>query len=62
MMTIEQAFSVLDQALNTASKAGAFGIQDAVIINNAIVTLKNELTPKPIQEEGVKEIGPAKKK
>ena len=60
-MTIEQAFSVLDQALNTASKSGAYGIQDSVMIHNALITLKNELTPKegaPVQEE----IGPKKVK
>lgn len=63
MTRIEQAFSVLDQALNAASKAGAYGIQDAVMINSALTILKDELTSAPnpeLAEEQV--VGPKKVK
>lgn len=39
----EQAFGIVEQALNVASLKGVFGLQDAGVVNAAIAVIRKEL-------------------
>ena len=42
-MNKEQAFSILEQALNVANQKGAFLLSDAAVIQQALAVTRNEL-------------------
>jgi hypothetical protein len=46
MGQIEQALSIVEQALNAAAKSGTFALQDAAVVNSAFGMIKEQLTPK----------------
>lgn len=46
-MNKEQALQVLEQALNVASKAGVFNLQDSATLFTAISILKQEIISQP---------------
>ena len=52
-----EAVKIIEQALNLATKQGAFTLQDASTINNALIVLKNhfENDVKDVKEPTKKE-------
>lgn len=50
MMTLEQALETLEKALNVANVKGAFSLQDATIVAQALHMIQKELGPVEIKE------------
>jgi len=42
-MNLEQAIKIMEQALNAASKAGVFSLQDSATVYQALATIGNML-------------------
>jgi len=42
-MNLEQAIKIMEQALNAASKAGVFNLQDSATVYQALATISNTL-------------------
>lgn len=42
-MNLEQAIKIMEQALNAASKAGVFNLQDSATVYQALATIGNAL-------------------
>ena len=45
-MNLEQAIKIMEQALNAASKAGVFNLQDSATVYQALATIGNLLGDK----------------
>lgn len=52
-MNLEQAIKIMEQALNAASKAGVFNLQDSATVYQALATIGNSFG-----DNGAKEPAP----
>lgn len=48
-MNPEQAYQVIEQAIDVATKSGAFGLQDVNNCIAALATLQEVIKPKPAE-------------
>jgi prophage tail gpP-like protein len=49
-MNLEQAIKIMEQALNAASKAGVFNLQESATVYQALATIGNTLGVTETQE------------
>lgn len=54
-MNKDQAFPVLEQALEAANKAGVFKLQDSAVVFAALTAIKNELIKEEVSQTENKE-------
>lgn len=53
-MNLDQAITVIEQALNMAAKEGVFNLKDSAVVNTAMDVLSTLKTP--VAEEVVEEV------
>jgi len=59
-MNKEQAFQIIEQALNISAQKGVFGLQDSATILKALNILKQEIGPQPELPKPGKMVGSIK--
>jgi hypothetical protein len=57
-MNLEQAIKIMEQALNAASKAGVFNLQDSATVYQALATISNSLGDNVVKEPAPEVVQP----